>query len=187
MEDNTLVKSSFSGTINAPIEKVNIPAWCFTLPEAEYQSCSPAQSGLRIRTFLSAKECRRRFRSGRQIRKTDSGSVMIGNVFARIKSTSHRSCALVAILLALSSICAWSQTQLAAVFGVVSDGSGAVIPAAQVTIVNNATGLKRGTITDRAGQYHLSGLPTGTTLFAWRNRDSNHRFAKELSSLRLPK
>ena len=42
MEDNTLVESSFSATINAPIEKVDIPAWCFTLPEAEYQSCSPA-------------------------------------------------------------------------------------------------------------------------------------------------
>jgi hypothetical protein len=42
MEDNTLVKSSFSATINAPIEKVDIPSWCFTLPESEYQSCSPA-------------------------------------------------------------------------------------------------------------------------------------------------
>ena len=70
MEDNTLVESSFSATINAPIEKVDIPAWCFKLPEAEYPSCSPAQSGLRIRTFLSAKDRRRRFRSGRQIRKT---------------------------------------------------------------------------------------------------------------------
>ena len=42
MEDNALVESSFSATINAPIEKVDIPAWCFTLPESEYQSCSPA-------------------------------------------------------------------------------------------------------------------------------------------------
>src|ERR1700733_6375522 len=42
MEDNELVKSSFSATINAPIEKIDIPAWCFTLPESEYQSCSPA-------------------------------------------------------------------------------------------------------------------------------------------------
>jgi len=42
MEDNTLVKSSFSATINAPIEKVDIPAWCFTLQESEYQWCSPA-------------------------------------------------------------------------------------------------------------------------------------------------
>jgi hypothetical protein len=42
MEDNTLVKSSFSAVINAPIEKVDIPSWCFTLPESEYQACSPA-------------------------------------------------------------------------------------------------------------------------------------------------
>jgi hypothetical protein len=42
MEDNTLVQSSLSATINAPIEKVDIPSWCFTLPESEYQSCSPA-------------------------------------------------------------------------------------------------------------------------------------------------
>jgi len=42
MEDNTLVQSSFSATINAPIEKVDIPSWCFTLSDAEYQLCSPA-------------------------------------------------------------------------------------------------------------------------------------------------
>ncbi|MEP6539256.1 MAG: hypothetical protein ABJF23_28220 [Bryobacteraceae bacterium] len=42
MEDNTLVQSSFSARINAPIEKVDIPSWCFTLPESEYQACSPA-------------------------------------------------------------------------------------------------------------------------------------------------
>src|ERR1700726_5306829 len=42
MEDNTLVQSSFSATINAPMEKGDIPSWCFTLPESEYQSCSPA-------------------------------------------------------------------------------------------------------------------------------------------------
>jgi len=42
MEDNTLVKSSFSATIHAPIEDVDIPTWCFSLSESEYQSCSPA-------------------------------------------------------------------------------------------------------------------------------------------------
>lgn len=43
MENNQVfVDSSFSAIINAPIEKVNIPAWCFGLPENEYQSCSPA-------------------------------------------------------------------------------------------------------------------------------------------------
>jgi hypothetical protein len=42
MEDNTVVQSSVSATINAPIENVDIPAWCFTLAESEYQACSPA-------------------------------------------------------------------------------------------------------------------------------------------------
>jgi hypothetical protein len=42
MEDNTLVQSNSSATINAPIEQVDIPSWCFTLPESEYQSCSSA-------------------------------------------------------------------------------------------------------------------------------------------------
>src|SRR6516225_1801361 len=42
MEDNTLVESSVSATIHAPIEEVDIPSWCFSLPESEYQACSPA-------------------------------------------------------------------------------------------------------------------------------------------------
>lgn len=42
MDEATLVESSFSARIAAPIEQVNIPAWCFTLPESEYQACSPA-------------------------------------------------------------------------------------------------------------------------------------------------
>ena len=42
MEENTLVESSVSATILAPIEAIDIPSWCFTLPESEYQACSPA-------------------------------------------------------------------------------------------------------------------------------------------------
>ena len=42
MEACTLVQSSFSATINAPIEKVDIPSWCLALPESKYQACSPA-------------------------------------------------------------------------------------------------------------------------------------------------
>jgi hypothetical protein len=41
-DDFMIVESSFSATINAPIEKVDIPAWCYSLPDAEYQACSPA-------------------------------------------------------------------------------------------------------------------------------------------------
>lgn len=44
MDDITLVESSFSAKIEAPIEQVDIPTWCFTLPESEYQACSPAHN-----------------------------------------------------------------------------------------------------------------------------------------------
>lgn len=44
MEENTLVESSYSATIHAPIEKVDIAEWCFTLPESEYQKASPAHN-----------------------------------------------------------------------------------------------------------------------------------------------
>lgn len=40
--DTKLVESSFTAPIAAPIEKVDVPAWCFALPDAEYQACSPA-------------------------------------------------------------------------------------------------------------------------------------------------
>jgi hypothetical protein len=55
MENNTLVESSFSATINAPIEKVDIPTWCFSLPEAEYQSCSPAHCSAGVTTAPDGK------------------------------------------------------------------------------------------------------------------------------------
>jgi hypothetical protein len=54
MEDTTLVKSSFSATIHAPIEKVDIPTWCFTLSESEYQSCSPAHVSAGVTTTPDA-------------------------------------------------------------------------------------------------------------------------------------
>jgi hypothetical protein len=63
--------------------------------------------------------------------------------------------------LALLPACAWPQSELATVFGTVTDPSGAVVPAAQVTIVNQSTGLQRRALTDTTGQYHLAGLPAG--------------------------
>src|SRR5882672_8212473 len=86
---------------------------------------------------------------------------MIGDALAGTKCASYRPCILLALSLALFSVCAWAQTQLATVFGTINDPSGAVIPGAQVTIVNRNTGLKRATPTDTTGQYHLPGLLTG--------------------------
>ena len=40
--DNRVADSSFTVVIDAPIEKVDIPAWCYSLSDAEYQACSPA-------------------------------------------------------------------------------------------------------------------------------------------------
>ena len=40
--DNRMAESSFTVVIEAPIEKVDIPAWCYSLSDAEYQACSPA-------------------------------------------------------------------------------------------------------------------------------------------------
>ena len=65
------------------------------------------------------------------------------------------------ILLALFSSTAWSQTQLATIFGTITDPSGASIPQAAVTIINQSTGLKREVFTSVTGQYHLPGLPIG--------------------------
>jgi hypothetical protein len=42
MNDNQIVHSSFTAGVNAPLEKIDIPAWCFNLPEREYNACSPA-------------------------------------------------------------------------------------------------------------------------------------------------
>jgi hypothetical protein len=42
MSKNQIVDSSFTAIINAPIDKIDIPEWCFGLSEQEYQDCSPA-------------------------------------------------------------------------------------------------------------------------------------------------
>lgn len=42
MEERVIVDSSFSAVINAPFDSIDIPVWCFSLPDEEYQGCSPA-------------------------------------------------------------------------------------------------------------------------------------------------
>jgi hypothetical protein len=42
MNNTEIVDSSFTATVNAPLEKIDIPKWCFSLSEKEYQGCSPA-------------------------------------------------------------------------------------------------------------------------------------------------
>ena len=42
MEDYVIVDSSVTAIIDAPLDRIDLPEWAFTLPEAEYQACSPA-------------------------------------------------------------------------------------------------------------------------------------------------
>ena len=86
---------------------------------------------------------------------------MIGNAVARFECAGYKPAFLSALLLAIFSACAWSQTQLATISGTITDPSGAVIPAAAVTVVNQSTGLKREVLTGTAGEYRFAGLPTG--------------------------
>ncbi|MBA2920656.1 hypothetical protein GON01_06545 [Sphingomonas sp. MAH-20] len=42
MSNPEIVDSSFTAVINAPLAAIDLPAWAFTLPDREYQGCSPA-------------------------------------------------------------------------------------------------------------------------------------------------
>jgi hypothetical protein len=83
-------------------------------------------------------------------------------VHACAQPALRRQCILLALSLALYSASAWPQTQLATVFGSVTDPTGAVISEAQVTVSGTNTGLKRVALTDTKGEYRVAGLPPGT-------------------------
>lgn len=50
VEDTALADTSFTATINAPLEAIDLPEWCFSLSEAEYQACSPAHCSAGVTT-----------------------------------------------------------------------------------------------------------------------------------------
>ena len=69
---------------------------------------------------------------------------------------------LFAILLALAAAVPYVRAQVpASIAGVISDTSGARVPAATVTIRNLETGAIRNSVTDDAGRYQLLALPVG--------------------------
>src|SRR5262244_2023142 len=87
---------------------------------------------------------------------------MIGKFHPCPTRASRRSCIFLALLLALFSTSAWPQTQLASVFGTITDATGAVVSGAHILFLNKSTGLKRDASTDLNGQYRVTGLPTGS-------------------------
>lgn len=42
MTEHEIVDSSFTAIINEPVEAIDLAAWAFSLPDLEYQGCSPA-------------------------------------------------------------------------------------------------------------------------------------------------
>jgi hypothetical protein len=67
------------------------------------------------------------------------------------------------ILLSLGATPAWSQaTSSSSVVGLVTDQSGAAVPAADVKLVDNETQMSRTTPTNEAGRYVFVNVPSGT-------------------------
>jgi hypothetical protein len=80
--EQVIVDSSFSATINAPIEKINIPAWCFALPENEYQSCSPAHISAGFTTALDGTSMSLNV-------EIIGGSLMVQHYIAKLSEPAH--------------------------------------------------------------------------------------------------
>ncbi len=72
-----------------------------------------------------------------------------------------RKCCIRAALLLLLSIWSWSQGTTSRLVGTVTDPTGSVIPGAQVTLTNEATGITFTTTTTEAGTYVFEALQVG--------------------------
>jgi len=73
---------------------------------------------------------------------------------------------LIGVSILLTPLKLHAQVLYGSVTGTVSDASKAVVPGAQVTITNDATGLTRQASSDSAGIYRLLDLPQGTYTLA---------------------
>src|SRR5919108_3938990 len=67
----------------------------------------------------------------------------------------------VCVLLLTSASLLAQAGATAQITGIVRDTSGGVLPGADVTATQTATGLKRNTVTDTNGAYTLPNLPVG--------------------------
>src|ERR1051325_3332876 len=65
------------------------------------------------------------------------------------------------IILFVCALVARAQTPLGAVTGLATDPSGSAVPGATLTLLAEATGVKRTSATNDAGAYSFPGLPPG--------------------------
>src|SRR5215831_19436912 len=59
------------------------------------------------------------------------------------------------------SACCWSQIITSSIVGVVTDASGGIVPAAEITLVNTGTGMTVKTVADSSGAYSVPNLQFG--------------------------
>jgi hypothetical protein len=75
--------------------------------------------------------------------------------------SSLRALGLALAVLLLSGAVAFAQSDLGSISGFVKDPSGAVVPKAQVTVKNEATGNERSAATNESGFYTVTNIPPG--------------------------
>lgn len=75
-----------------------------------------------------------------------------------------RECVLASLIISLAAltVSAWGQSPIATVNGIVRDSSGAVVPGADVQLINEHTNVKYPAKTNSEGIYSASNLPPGT-------------------------
>src|SRR5713226_8678139 len=75
-----------------------------------------------------------------------------------------RRCVLAAVILSLTVLTSsvWAQSPTATVNGLVRDSSGAVVPGADLELINDQTNVKYPAKTNSEGIYSVSNLPPGT-------------------------
>src|SRR5436309_3233800 len=84
------------------------------------------------------------------MRKINTRDSHVGRCFAAL------------LLLACCAAHVGAQTIFGRISGTVKDATGAVVPAATVTVTNTATNLTRTASTDEDGFYTVTNLPVGT-------------------------
>jgi hypothetical protein len=99
-------------------------------------------------------------------------------------------CCVVAIIFALSSAARLSAQTFGDISGHVADSTGAVIPDADVTLSNPATGVTRKTVTTSSGDYAFTAVPIGVykvqaTHAGFKTATSNNVILQVSQALRL--
>jgi hypothetical protein len=84
------------------------------------------------------------------------------------------------VLLAAAPALAQSNIAAGELHGVITDPSGAIVPAAKVTVTNETTGFSRRTLTDENGEYRMLLVPPGIYALQVERAGFHTRVAKDV-------